>query len=151
MTLQGRKTLMIVDNCPAHPKVDGLQSVELLFLPPNCTSVLQPMDQGIIRVFKSHYRKLCLKMIIEHIDQTGTRPKEQLNVLQAMEFVKRAWTNVSSEAIHNCYLHGFHGSALSAQSQPPTEELTSMLQSISTNSAKEDITLPTPGKTLSVI
>lgn len=53
MTLQRRKILRIVDNncnCPAHPKVEGLQSIELVFLPPNFTSVLQPIDQGIIRL-----------------------------------------------------------------------------------------------------
>ena len=48
MLLKGRKVLMLVDNCPAHPVIQGLRAVELLFLPPNCTSVLQPMDQGII-------------------------------------------------------------------------------------------------------
>ena len=40
---------MIVDNCPAHPHVKGLKSVKLVFLPPNTTSVIQPMDQGVIR------------------------------------------------------------------------------------------------------
>jgi hypothetical protein len=40
---------MIVDNCPAHPHVKGLKSMKLVFLPPNTTSVTQPMDQGVIR------------------------------------------------------------------------------------------------------
>jgi hypothetical protein len=49
---------MIVDNCPAHPHVKGLKSMKLVFLPPNTTSVTQPMDQGVIRNLKLHYRKL---------------------------------------------------------------------------------------------
>ena len=39
---------MFVDNCAAHPPVDKLCAVKLAFLPPNTTSKLQPMDQGII-------------------------------------------------------------------------------------------------------
>ena len=40
MIAEGRKITMIVDNCPAHPHVEGLQAVELIFLPPNTTSKL---------------------------------------------------------------------------------------------------------------
>ena len=47
--MQGRKIVMIVDNCPAHPEVSGLKTIHLQFLPPNTTSCTQPMDQGVIR------------------------------------------------------------------------------------------------------
>ena len=40
---------MIVDNCPAHPEVSGLKTINLKFLPPNTASCTQPMDQGVIR------------------------------------------------------------------------------------------------------
>jgi len=48
---------MIVDNCPVHPTVKGLKTTKLVFLTPNTTSHNQTMDQGIIKHFKSHYRK----------------------------------------------------------------------------------------------
>ena len=47
MTRQKRKILLFVDNCLAHPHIQNLKSVTLLFLPPNTTSKIQPMDQGI--------------------------------------------------------------------------------------------------------
>ena len=37
--LEGRKIAMIVDNCPAHPRVLGLKAIDLIFLPPNTTYV----------------------------------------------------------------------------------------------------------------
>ena len=51
---EGRNITLIIDNCPAQPKIDNLQAVELIFLPPNTTSKTQPMDQGVIRSLKAH-------------------------------------------------------------------------------------------------
>ena len=48
---------LIVDNCLAHPVVDGLTNV--VFLPLNATSKLQPMDQGVIRAYR---KKLLTKL-----------------------------------------------------------------------------------------
>ena len=47
--MQGRKVVMIVDNCPAHPEFSGLKAINLQFLQPNTTSCTQQMDQGVIR------------------------------------------------------------------------------------------------------
>jgi len=143
MTVQGRKILMLVDNCPAHPVVEGLKSIELMFLPPNCTSVLQPMDQGIIRLFKFHYRKLSLKMIVEHINQHGQHPTEKLNVLQAIRFAKTAWTNVSAECINNCFLHGFYGSTRAARMEVDGGEIEALLTAAAPHITED---LPIAGK-----
>ena len=45
-TKEGQKIVLLVDNCTAHPSIDNLLSTELMFLPPNTTSKLQPIDQG---------------------------------------------------------------------------------------------------------
>ena len=34
-----RKVALIIDNCPAHPIIDNLSHIKLVFLPPNTTSV----------------------------------------------------------------------------------------------------------------
>ena len=60
-----RKIALIIDNCPAHPEVPGLKWVELIFLPPNTTSITQPMDQGVIRSLKAKYRSLAVKKQIQ--------------------------------------------------------------------------------------
>jgi len=36
-----------------------------LFANCNCTSVIQPLDKGIIRAFKNKYRKLIVKYMCE--------------------------------------------------------------------------------------
>ena len=58
------KIALIINNCPARPKVSGLEA-KLIFLSPNATSKTQPMDQGIIRLLKAHYSaKLVAKQIV---------------------------------------------------------------------------------------
>ena len=39
--MEGRKIALLIDNCPAHPSVSDVKNVQLVFLPPNTTSVLQ--------------------------------------------------------------------------------------------------------------
>lgn len=49
----GTKFLLVTDNCPAHTKtIEGLQNIELFYLPPNMASKIQSCDAGIIRAFK---------------------------------------------------------------------------------------------------
>ena len=61
---QHPRVALIVINCPAHPKIKGLKAVKLVFLPPNTTSRTQPIDQGVIRALKHHYRK---QVIVKHL------------------------------------------------------------------------------------
>ena len=53
---ESRKIALIVDNCPAHPTVNNLEVIELIFLQPNTTSKTQLMHQGVIRSLKAYYR-----------------------------------------------------------------------------------------------
>lgn len=54
---ENRKIILFVDNCPAHPQIQNkLSQIKLQFFPPNMTSVVQPLDLGIIKSFKAHYR-----------------------------------------------------------------------------------------------
>ena len=46
---------LLIDNCSAHgtlENVPSLSNVEVIFLPPNTTSKLQPLDAGIIASLK---------------------------------------------------------------------------------------------------
>ena len=54
--LTGRKVLLLMDNCSAHPHDLQLSNIKFLLLPPNTTSRSQPMDAGVIANFKQLYR-----------------------------------------------------------------------------------------------
>ena len=44
---ESRKVALLIDNFPTHTEIKNLTNINLIFLPPNTTSVLQPMDQGL--------------------------------------------------------------------------------------------------------
>ena len=64
MKRKNRKILLFVDNCAPHFTNQTFSNVELSFLPPNTTSELQPLDQGIIRNFKFHFRQYMLSHLV---------------------------------------------------------------------------------------
>ena len=99
--VEGRKVALIIDNSPAHPNIDNLKAVELVFLPPNTTSKTQPMDQGVIRALKAFYRTDVLRRQIRYIDDGRTTPK--INILEAMRMLIRSWDAVSTNTVKNCF------------------------------------------------
>lgn len=101
--MAGRKIALLLDNCPAHPQViTGLKNTTVYYFPPNTTSILQPMDQGVIANFKKFYRGAINAQYIDSLDN-GTDFK--LNVLDAMTQSQIAWNKVKAETILNCWFH----------------------------------------------
>ncbi|KAJ8897167.1 hypothetical protein PR048_002513 [Dryococelus australis] len=51
------KIILVMDNCSPHPPAETLSrdNDEVIFLSPNCTSLIQPQDQGILRSLKCRY------------------------------------------------------------------------------------------------
>ena len=54
-----QRVLLIIDNAPCHPDENELVVGDLktIFLPPNVTSILQPMDQQVLQQIKRQYKK----------------------------------------------------------------------------------------------
>ncbi|XP_049311737.1 tigger transposable element-derived protein 4-like [Bactrocera dorsalis] len=90
-----------------HHKIDDLRSITLVFLPPNTTSILQPMDQGVIRAFKSYFRKfLVLKLINDHDNNKNNKVGQvKITILDAILMMYDAWNKVSEITISNCFKH----------------------------------------------
>ena len=96
-----RKIALIIDNCTAHPHVENLEWVELIFLPPNTTSQTQPMDQGIIRALKAKYRSLAVRKMIKALDEKASIPK--FSILAAMFMLRKAWDDIADQTFTNCF------------------------------------------------
>ena len=96
-----RKIALIVDNFPAHPDINDLNAIELVFLPRNTTSHTQPMDQGVIWSLKSKYRILSVRRIITALENDEDIPS--FSVLDAMKMLVLVWESVNEETIINCF------------------------------------------------
>ena len=96
-----KKVALLIDNCPAHPTIDNLKFMELIFLPPNITSKLQLMDQGVIPSLKAYYKALPLQRLVMAID----KGKDLLvfSILDAMKMLDLAWQKVETSFIVNCF------------------------------------------------
>ncbi|XP_065674002.1 tigger transposable element-derived protein 4-like [Hydra vulgaris] len=94
---EGRKVALIINNCLAHPNVENLKAMELVFLPPNTKA--QPMNQGVISALKTLYRTNVMRRQIKYID-AGKRT-QNINILEAMSMLVKSWGAVSTNTVIN--------------------------------------------------
>ncbi|RWS05717.1 tigger transposable element-derived protein 4-like protein, partial [Leptotrombidium deliense] len=96
------KILIIIDNASSHNTFSlELKNIEFLFLPPNVTCKLQPLDLGVIAALKLKYRTRFVKFLIQSYETDIL--KQKLDLLTAVKYVVESWTDVSNETIVNCW------------------------------------------------
>jgi len=118
---ENRQVAFFFDNCSAHSKQIQchLSSITLHFFPPNLTSVLQPMDLGIIRSVKAHYRNEIVLNLISEIENNS--PISKISLLQCINNISKIWEQkVTPEIIQNCYRKAGFIECLSVGSEDST-------------------------------
>ena len=106
------KALLLMDNAPSHPSTELLQSkdgnIKCLFLPPNTTSLIQPMDQGVLESMKRRYRKELLRKLL--LADSAASPEDdpeltvvdfwkKLNIKDVMFMITKAWNDIPESTI----------------------------------------------------
>ena len=109
LRFEKRKIALILDNCSAHPSDLQLSNIEFFFLPPNTTSTLQPLDMGVIKNLKCHYRSELNKKVVATLDADETRKAQDavksVQLIDTIYMLKDAWTKVTRETISHCWNH----------------------------------------------
>ena len=97
--------VLLYDNAGGHNLpvsfMSKLTNVTMQSLPPNTTSVLQPCDAGIIAAFKVRYRAKIVRLLLKTLDEKSI--VINIDVKQAIYFIREAWREVSSQTIENCW------------------------------------------------
>ena len=104
MRLQNRKIILLIDNFSGHNIEYTPINICLEFFAPNMTSFVQPLDAGIIRCFKAHYRALFCQRALE-LDTIGEEDIFKIDIREAMLMAKDAWDRVQPTTIENCWNH----------------------------------------------
>lgn len=106
MNSEKRQTILFLDNFSAHQaavEVTDLSNVAVKFLPANCTSIIQPVDQGIGNALKIRYRKYLL----EHMSNMVFLDKparEGVNILRTCVWLARAFNSLNgSDTVRKCF------------------------------------------------
>lgn len=115
------KVVLLIDNCGPHAADlhDSRDQVKILTLPPNCTSLFQPMDMGVIAALKLQYKSRLLERISCTIEsraalrlasrhmQAGTKGLDEghdPHMLDVCELLYEAWESISEKCIARCWL-----------------------------------------------
>lgn len=104
MQKQRRNILLCLDNAPCHPSDTTLSNIELLFFPVNTTSVVQPLDQGVIHSFKAHYRKHLVKHVITRCSTARSVEDIVVSARDAVNWIDTSWQAVTEVTIRHTFL-----------------------------------------------
>ena len=101
---KNRKVLLLQGSFSGHIVPEGLQNIRIKNLKPNLTAHVQPLDQGIIRCFKAHYRAKYIQCAIDCYN-AGVTPSKiyDIDQLKAMQLADASWHEVDTTTIRNCW------------------------------------------------
>lgn len=100
------KAMLLLDNAGSHPPAEQLRnddgSIFTVYMPPNVTPLIQPMDQNAIRLTKLFYRRNLLSHIIGTNEDIGEALK-RVSLKDAILNLDLAWKNLKLEVIEKCW------------------------------------------------
>ncbi|GFU95931.1 tigger transposable element-derived protein 1 [Trichonephila clavipes] len=99
------KVLLIVDNAASHPQLEH-PNVQLVFLPPNTTSLIQPLDHDIIATFKKYYIKTTYKLLLNKLENeplTGKDVWKPFSIFDCLFHVASASAQIRPRTLNVCW------------------------------------------------
>ena len=152
MRQANRKVCLTLDNFAGHNIAYQPTNVKIEFFEPNLTPFVQPLDAGVIRCFKAHYRQALCQRALD-LDDAGEWDIYKISLVEAMFMAKDAWHAISSETIENCWEHtGIQRAPIMLrvaiprlpqnESNDPNAETTAAAWDILEEFATTDMTLP---------
>ncbi|XP_028649015.2 jerky protein homolog-like [Erpetoichthys calabaricus] len=125
------RALLLIDNAPSHPEEMQLvcDDIKAIFLPPNVTSILQPMDQGVLQALKQNYRKMLLHSLLEDNEELTILDKlMKMNIKDVIYWVAEAWENTCKESLQKSWKNLWPELEFVQTVFPPTKENCELLQ-----------------------
>lgn len=74
-----------------------------MFLPPNVTALIQPMDQNALKITKLHYRNSLLSFILCHSKEEVGSALKKISLKFAVETLAAAWQKLEPTILQKCW------------------------------------------------
>ena len=101
---ENKHILLFMDNCSVHFINLKLSNIQIIYFPSNTTSVLQPLDCGIIKSFKTNYRNDLVSHLISEFESGNHQNfKQNFTLVTAITFIDASLKKIKQETIKNCF------------------------------------------------
>ena len=120
MRLSNHHILYVCDNALSH-QVQEYSHIKFLMLPLNATSIMQPLDQGIILSAKRRYKKKLAERYLTCVENNKDANSllKALDIVQATNMIAASSRETSSTIIQNC----FHKAGFKHHAVDPASEI----------------------------
>lgn len=89
-----RRAILLMDNAPSHPNNLRDRGIRVWFLPPNVTSICQPMDQGVLECLKKKYRHKLLSSVLSDTNDTMSQKLKKIDILDVIRWIADSWSEI---------------------------------------------------------
>ncbi|GFT74795.1 tigger transposable element-derived protein 1 [Nephila pilipes] len=101
------KVLLVLDNAGCHNIELDHPNVKIVFLPPNCTSLIQSLDQGVIQTLKMYYSRQFFQTIFDRLENSENKTLTQVwmefSVLDCIRTVSSACAEIKPSTLNACW------------------------------------------------
>jgi hypothetical protein len=99
------KVLLVIDNAPGHPVHLNHPNVEVIFLPPNTTALLQPLDQGIIAAFKAYYLRRNMNRLFCDMEENVSliQSWKNYNIADGIRNITESVNEIELSTMNGCW------------------------------------------------
>lgn len=145
------KVLLLLVSTRGHPvHIDDLHpNVKVIYLPPNTSAILQPMDQGAMATFKALYLRATFTQAVaatEDQDVTLCDFWKQYNILQCIENCDAAWGEVTAQCMNEIwkkclsrYVHELKGSEVAQEMNEIVEKISKTARTLELEVGREEV------------
>ncbi|XP_045116125.1 tigger transposable element-derived protein 1-like [Portunus trituberculatus] len=145
--------LLVLDNAPGHPPYldDFHPNVKVVYLPPNTTSIIQPMDQGVIATFKKYYLRRTFRQALKATDENDMTLSEfwkSYNIYNAIKNINTSWWEITTTCMNAVWkklcpqvVHDFTGfENIQEEQEEVVDNLISMSEKLELELKEQDLT-----------
>ncbi|XP_066958981.1 tigger transposable element-derived protein 1-like [Macrobrachium rosenbergii] len=159
------KVLLVLDNAPGHlADLSNMQpNVKVVYLPPNTTSLIQPMDQGVIANFKAYYLRRTIRSALRAVEGNKELTLKEFwkgyNIADTVTNIARAWDEIKVTTLNGAwkklcpqFVNSFEGFEQVDDVETVTRKIAGLSKRLKLDFEAEDVTelLASHGEELSL-